>query len=97
KANVGFEYLGETRLKNISEPVRIYHVNPQSRAISRRSWVRSRGVQAAIGGALLIIAAFVVWQDMHRWGVNEDVPFDEATALTRPTGPTIAVLAFENL
>ncbi|WP_282022464.1 adenylate/guanylate cyclase domain-containing protein [Ruegeria faecimaris] len=97
KANVGFEYLGETRLKNISEPVRIYHVNPQSRAISRRSWVRSRGVQAAIGGALLIIAAFVVWQGMHRWGANEDVPFDEATALTRPTGPTIAVLAFENL
>uniref|UniRef100_UPI002611571F adenylate/guanylate cyclase domain-containing protein n=1 Tax=uncultured Ruegeria sp. TaxID=259304 RepID=UPI002611571F len=97
KANVGFEYLGETRLKNISEPVRIYHVNPQSRAISRRSWVRSRGVQAAIGGALLITAAFVVWQGMHRWGANEAVPFDEATALTRPTGPTIAVLAFENL
>ena len=97
KANVGFEYLGETRLKNISEPVRIYHVNPQSRAISRRSWNWSRGVQAAIGAALLIVATLVVWQGIHRWGANDAVPFDEATALTRPTGPTIAVLAFENL
>ncbi len=97
KANVGFEYLGETRLKNISEPVRIYHVNPQSRAISRRSWNWSRGVQTAIGAALLIVAALVVWQGIHRWGATDAVPFDEATALTRPTGPTIAVLAFENL
>ncbi|SMO89894.1 adenylate/guanylate cyclase domain-containing protein [Ruegeria faecimaris] len=97
KANVGFEYLGETRLKNISEPVRIYHVNPQSRAISHRSWNRSRGVQVALGAALLIVATFVVWQGIHRWGANNAVAFDEATALTRPTGPTIAVLAFENL
>lgn len=97
KANVGIDELGEARLKNVSEPVRIYRVDPHGRSISRRSWKWSHGVQAAMGGALLIIAAFVVWQVMHRQGANDAVPFDDAAALTRPTGPTIAVLAFENL
>ncbi|MEX0348225.1 MAG: adenylate/guanylate cyclase domain-containing protein [Paracoccaceae bacterium] len=97
KANAGFEYLRETHLKNISEPVRIYRVNPQSRAISRPSWHRSRGVLAAAGGALLIIAVFAIWQGIHHKGASNSVLFDEATALIRPTGPTIAVLAFENL
>ena len=97
KALVGFEYLGERRLKNIPEPVRVYRVNHRDRTISRRTSGWSRGVVAAIGGTLVLVAAIVVWRVIYYFETGDAVPFDEAAALARPTGPTIAVLAFENL
>jgi adenylate cyclase len=97
KAPVGFQYLSERRLKNIAEPVRVYRVDLQGRTINRRPLVRHRGVMAAIGGALIAIAAFVVWEVVQRPGATDAIVFDEMAALARPTGPTVAVLAFENL
>ncbi|WP_281973949.1 adenylate/guanylate cyclase domain-containing protein [Ruegeria faecimaris] len=97
KAKIGFEYLGERRLKNISEPVPVYRVTPKGQVANIPSRMRSRPIQIAIGASLLVIAAISVWQVNHRQNAVEAIAFDETPALTLPSGPTIAVLAFENL
>ncbi len=97
KAPVGFEFLGERSLKNITEPVTVYRVDLQGRSTTGRPMVRRRGVIALVGGALVVIAAFVAWEVGYRPGATDAIVFDEAAALARPTGPTVAVLAFENL
>ncbi len=97
KANVDFDYLGERRLKNISEPVRVYQLASQGQAISRRDRFWNRRNMTIIGGVLFIIAVVAVWQGIDRQNSSDTASLDETPALTRPAGPTIAVLAFENL
>jgi adenylate cyclase len=97
KAPLGFEYLSERSLKNIAEPVRVYRVDLQGRTITRRHLIHHRIVIALIGGTLVAIAAFVVWERSYRPESTEPIVFDETAVLARPTGPTVAVLAFDNL
>ncbi len=97
KADVDFDYLGERRLKNISEPVRVYHLASQGQAISRRDRFWNRRNMTIIGGVLFIIAVVAVWQGIDRQNSSDTASLDATPALTRPAGPTIAVLAFENL
>ncbi|MEX0282001.1 MAG: adenylate/guanylate cyclase domain-containing protein [Arenibacterium sp.] len=97
KAKVGFEDLGERRLKNIAEPVRVYRVTPAGQMTQRPRQTRNRFFPAAMATALLVIAAVSLWTVAYRPNAVEAVAEDETPTLTRPTGPTIAVLAFENL
>ena len=97
KAKVGFEFLGERRLKNISQPVRVYRVTPAGETKSKLIPVRSRRTLTAISAALLVIAALAVWQFNVRQNTVEAVANVETPAFAPPTGSTIAVLAFENL
>jgi adenylate cyclase len=100
KAPVGFEYLSERRLKNIAEPVRVYRVDLQGRTITGQPVVPRlprHALTAVVGVTLIAIAAFDVWEVLQRPGATDGIVFDETAALARPTGPTIAVLAFENL
>jgi TolB-like protein/class 3 adenylate cyclase len=86
KVDVGFESLGELRLKNIAEPVRAYRVALDPRAAGKViAAPRKTGVRAVLmglAGLLLIvgIAAVLLWRGS-----------------TTPARPSIAVLPFANL
>ncbi len=93
KAAVGFEDQGEHRLKNIEQPVRVYRVDPSGPTLTRRAPKRRRGLVAVA----LLLAGIGVWQ-FTLGPPTEGAPvFDEAATLAIPTGPTVAVLPFENL
>lgn len=98
KAPVGFVDLGERRLKNIAEPVRVYRLDLDGAGIAPRPLRRRRrGAVAAIGAAALAIAAVAVWNVASPPGTPDAASFNEMAALARPTGPTVAVMPFENL
>jgi adenylate cyclase len=86
KADVGFASLGEQRLKNIADPIRVYRVllnlGDAGKRAGRSYWPGTRVLILAGTGALLIaFLAFVFeWQK----------PF-------APQRPSVAVLPFANL
>ncbi len=86
KADVGFASLGEQRLKNIADPVRVYRVlldpSKAGRKASRSYWPGARVMALAGTGALLMaVLAFVfAWQKP-----------------SAPQRPSVAVLPFANL
>ena len=96
KLNVGYESLGEQRVKNIDKPLRVYRVRMDTGAAgttiagakkSTRSWQRPT---IAVGAILFLIAAGVaVW--LPHW----ESPFKPDLRLS--TKPSIAVLPFHNL
>lgn len=84
KVDVGFVALGEQRLKNIADPVRVYRVQldlAKTGNVVVAPRARSRGMMLLVLTALLIAttAAFVAWQ----WALPERL--------------SIAVLPFANL
>jgi TolB-like protein/class 3 adenylate cyclase/Flp pilus assembly protein TadD len=95
KTDVAFEPIGALTLKNIAEPVetfrvRIDGVSRSANVPSDRRWRRT-AIGAAVT-ALVLVGAATWWLESP--GIDG---FDEAAALARPSGPTIAVMPFENL
>ena len=102
KLDVGFQFLGEQRVKNSTEPVRLYrvvmdpkdagHTARRSRA-AVRSW---RGVAAATAVLVLLIAAGAValWRP---WEPKVEPASIARMALPLPDEPSIAVLPFLNM
>jgi class 3 adenylate cyclase/TolB-like protein len=98
KVEVAFEPMGALSLKNIAEPVEAFRVRidgvsrsaPSSANLPpTRRWRRS----AAAAAAVIVLGVAVAW-----WFAAPNFnSFDEAAALARPSGPTIAVMPFENL
>jgi TolB-like protein/class 3 adenylate cyclase len=94
KVGVGFESLGEHRVKNIAEPVAVYRVLVDGAAAQPRiriwlRWARRHTVPlGALTLALLIAAGALVW-DIY--------PRQQTTSLPLPDKPSIAVLPFDSL
>lgn len=98
KLALGFDFLGEQQVKNISKPVRVHRVRaePRTPPPRRGGW---RGLSPpvqlfVIGSAaliLLIAAVALTWQAMRVSAPVED------PVLALPKGPSIAVLPFANL
>ncbi len=101
KLDVGFEDLGEKRLKNIAEPVSVYRVLADAAAGTvigpkhgrKRAWI-STGAAAAVA----LVAALLVWN----FALRDSLPrFEaasmEAMAFPLPDKPSIVVLPFDNL
>lgn len=94
KTDVVFEPMGALSLKNIAAPVEAFRVRIDGVARSAnvppvRRWRRS----AAAAAAVILLGVAAAW-----WFAAPDSRgFDEAEALARPSGPTIAVMPFENL
>jgi adenylate cyclase len=101
---VGFEYLGEQQVKNISEPIRTYRVllEPEAagqvigeakRPAKPRGW---RLVVVAAAAALVVVVATVAvrWQP---WAPDVEPASVERMAYPLPDEPSIAVLPFDNL
>jgi adenylate cyclase len=104
KLNLAYRPLGSHRVKNISEPVRVYAVGvPAVVPPQRRGW---RPRAAAAGAAALMVAGFAAW--VLSTGVGRELfglgaatkPVDVASlaAPARLAGrPSVAVLPFKNL
>lgn len=86
KANVGFVALGEQRLKNIPDPVRVYRVllDPTKAGKVITTPIRPSGRSMIVGGIVLLLIALaaigLAWQKS-----------------LAPQRPTVAVLPFSNL
>ena len=89
--------LGQTQLKNIAEPVRVYSVEvgkPAGRPRPRRSCVRR------LVPALVALAAVLVVAGAVAWNFVASKPWTAATSSAAPKsssfGPAVAVLPFAN-
>jgi class 3 adenylate cyclase/TolB-like protein/Flp pilus assembly protein TadD len=88
--------LGEIEVKNIVRPVRAFQVLREGEVQTRAVLPRQR---RALPLALAAAAVVMVVVSLAIWWIARPAPngFDEARALERPQGPTIAVLPFQNL
>jgi adenylate cyclase len=101
KLKLGYEYLGEHSVKNISEPVRIYKVLMEPEAIGKvigeervepRKW--QRVALAVVTVLLLIVGGLLIWRVASP---PLEVASVEKMAFPLPDRPSIAVLPFDNL
>jgi adenylate cyclase len=100
KIGAGFEFLGQQKVKNIAEPVRLYRVLQDSahsgRTISAKfkshSWPWA---SAAVAAVLALIAGALAWT--QPWHDRIEPASVEKMALPLPDKPSIAVLPFANM
>ena len=94
----GYESLGDRKVKNITDPVRVYRVLPDPSALHQNRRRRERILALLLGLALLIIAGGTLWQMLWqpRKSANQasapvsapvEVPKAPAPALTSPPPP----------
>ena len=96
----GFADLGEHEVKNVADPVRAYRVLAEGEAMPEAA-KPGRARQLALAGAAVAVAAVVA---IALWPSPEPPPEPEMASpepvdpiLAMPTGPSIAVLPFDNL
>ncbi len=98
KLNLGYEYLGEHTVKNISEPIRVYRVLMEPEAAGKvigekkpklRQWQRIALRLAII--AIVVIAAVVVWKIYTPSAPQPDVATKEKIPLASSEKPPVAV------
>jgi len=101
KLELGFEYLGEHAVKNISEPVRVYKVLMESKYAGEvigeerpkpKQW---RWATVAIG-FIIVVGVLAVWNFYFRPPPIEAASV-ENMAYPLPEKPSIAVLPFDNM
>ncbi|QPB18783.1 guanylate cyclase [Rhizobium sp. 007] len=94
KLAVGYLALGERRVKNIAEPIRVYRVvlDPavERSTIGPTRTLRARAIPAAaMGIAVFLLAGLAWWQPWQRE--------DAASIAAVDTRPSLVVLPFDNL
>ena len=101
KLSLGYEYLGEHSVKNISEPVRVYKVLMEPEHAGKvvgdqrpkpKQW---RWTAVAIG-LIIVVGALTIWNFYFRPPPIEPASV-EKMAYPLPEKPSIAVLPFDNL
>ena len=104
KLELGYEYLGEQTVKNITLPVRVYKVlmEPEStgKVIGEKKSKPSlwqKPVTALIIVLIVIAAAIVIWKFYIRPTPPVEVASKEKMAFPLPDKPSIAVLPFTNM
>jgi TolB-like protein/class 3 adenylate cyclase len=96
KLNVPFDFAGQKRVKNISQPVRTYILRMEGaqRGWSRRSRLVRRWPLAAALAAVLLVMGLGLWW----WSQRVETTIDKPTVAETGIGkPSIAVLPFDNL
>jgi len=101
KLPLGYEYLGEQSVKNISKPVRIYKALMDPEAVGKvigEQRVEPRQGQrvalAAVTVLLLIVGGLLIWRSASP---PVQIASIEKMAFPLPDRPSIAVLPFDNL
>jgi adenylate cyclase len=103
KLSLGYHYLGEQNVKNISEPVRVYQILTDPEAIGtvideKRSRPRPRYRMVAALAVLVIgIVATAIWMYTRPSFLHEETESKEKMTLATLDKPSIAVLPFTNL
>jgi adenylate cyclase len=106
KLALGYEYLGERMVKNITRPVRVYRVQTESGSpgLRVRAWNKLGAepwpkVAFALVALLLILAGGIVgWRlFVHSSLPMAVIPTQKTAALVLPEKPSIAVLPFVNM
>ena len=112
KVPVSFDFAGEKTVKNIEKPVRVYHVSDemaQRKATPASQGSGKKMARAALFPFLVLGAAVVIWFAMRAPGPANEAVLQTARMVTStgevttdpvlamPTGPSIAVLPFDNL
>jgi adenylate cyclase len=103
KVEADYEFLGEQRVKNITEPVRVYRVlispGAAGKVISKKRLFLNRrpiGVMVA-AGILVALVAYSVWPGIQGVPPATTDFCKQKTALAVPDKPSIAVLPFDSL
>jgi adenylate cyclase len=106
KLDLGYRPLGNHRVKNIAEPVRVYMVGAPQSLRTRRSTANRRARTILAGAAVLTVTSLLVWS-FHSGGGRELLGFaisSNATKVARLAAParltgrsSVAVLPFKNL
>jgi len=99
KLALGYEYLGEHTVKNITKPVRVYKVPMElgarkEKRVGIRQWKKVAVAAAAV--IILGVGAFAIWNFYFRPPPIEPASVDKM-AYPLPDKPSIAVLPFDNL
>jgi adenylate cyclase len=101
KLPLGYEYLGEQSVKNISKPVRIYKALMEPEAVGivigekRAEPKRGKRIALAVVTLLfLIVGGLLIWRTAYP---PVQVASVEKMAFPLPEKPSIAVLSFDNL
>ena len=104
KVDSGFDFLGEQQVKNIAKPVNVYRIRTDggtkpapAQTTAPRHWKRPAIAAAAVLAVVSI--GLLVWQ---KTGPGPEAPAPVIATTDDPllallTGPSIAVLPFENL
>ncbi|RXT24152.1 adenylate cyclase [Rhizobium leguminosarum] len=100
KVPVGFASLGEQQLKNITEPVRVYHVlldpNAAGKTVKTRRRLPRRRLFAGITAAVVLaLAGAALW--WQPWMPAKPPALGERFAYPLPDRPSVAVLPFINV
>jgi adenylate cyclase len=102
KLSLGYHYLGEQDVKNISEPVRVYRLltepSDAGKMISEEKPKASKlrlTTISALAFIILVAGAFVTWNYYFR--VQIEPASLENMAYSLPDKPSIAVLPFDNM
>jgi adenylate cyclase len=101
KITVGFELIGEQRVKNIAEPVLVFRVRPGPAATVARTKIRKshqlmwRWPATAVALLVVLAAGAAVW--LRPWQSAAPPAAVEAEAPPLPDRPSVAVLPFANL
>ena len=102
KLSLGYHYLGEQKVKNIPEPVRIYRLltEPEDvgKLVGEKKPKARKWLWAASGAIAIILVMFVIFAI---WNYYFRPPFEPASvekmAFPLPEKPSIAVLPFTDL
>jgi formylglycine-generating enzyme required for sulfatase activity/class 3 adenylate cyclase len=92
KVVCGYESLGERKVKNITDPVRVYRVLPDADAVGRTRGRRENILIFLLSLTLLVIAAGVLWYLLAQPGgrVGEQAAVSTALPTAPPTVPPAA-------
>jgi adenylate cyclase len=104
KLSLGYHYLGEQEVKNISEPVRVYSLLTQPEDAGKL--IGEKKKRAKLKWAIATVIVLVVfifailgglyWKYFHLPDLA-DIDPEIKTAFDLPKGPSIAVLPFDNM
>ena len=101
KLNLGYQNLGEHRVKNISEPIRVYRVLTEPEAagkvIGEKKKAKRWLVRAAAVALIVAVGGVASWFYYLGQSTRVEPASVEKMAYPLPDKPSIAVLPFDNL
>ncbi len=102
KLRLGYEYLGEHKVKNIEKPVRVYKLlmadEDAGKLIGVKSKPSAKKWAWPMAAVIVVLLGIVAWQVYEKLTTPEFEPASvEKMAYLLPEKPSIAVLAFDNM